>query len=100
MGKRYEVNLEGALSFHSMIAAKARHGIRGFIKPFLHLMKGDDLFRKTGKWNRREKIEDRDRDRCFEHITDGETGEVIRHCEEALSEHRGHGSAKHGSGNR
>ena len=94
MSNRYKVTLESSVSFHSLVGAKARHGLPGFIKPFLNLMSGADFFKKTGKWNRREKIEDSERDQYFEHITDGETGETLHHCEEPLSKHRGHGSAK------
>ncbi|QWE17165.1 hypothetical protein [Polynucleobacter sp. AP-Nino-20-G2] len=42
----------------------------------------------------RARIIDRDKDRYFEKITDYETGEIIHHCEEPLSQHQGHGSAK------
>jgi len=35
----------------------------------------------------------------FERITGIETGEVIHECEEPLTEHRGHGSAKKADGN-
>jgi hypothetical protein len=37
---------------------------------------------------------DRDNNRYFEMVTDYESGEIIHHCEEPLSEHQGHGSAK------
>ena len=33
-------------------------------------------------------------------ITDPETGEVVRHCEEPLTDHRDHGSARKNSGTR
>jgi hypothetical protein len=39
---------------------------------------------------------DKMRDRYFEHVEDADTGEVLRHVDEPLSEHRGHGSAKPG----
>jgi hypothetical protein len=37
---------------------------------------------------------DRRNDRYLEHITPAYTREVLRHVEEPLSAHRGHGSAK------
>jgi hypothetical protein len=37
---------------------------------------------------------DRRGNRYFEHITDNETGEIIRVVDEPLTDHRGHGSAK------
>lgn len=42
----------------------------------------------------RARIIDRDNDRYFEKITDYETDEIIHHCDEPLSQHQGHGSAK------
>jgi len=41
-----------------------------------------------------ERIIDRENDRYFERVTDYETGEVIRECEEPLSKHVGRGNAK------
>ena len=64
------------------------------MKPFLELQTGDDFYRKTGEWNRREKIEDRENDRYYEHIVNPKTGEIVHHCEEPLSQHRGHGAAR------
>jgi hypothetical protein len=55
---------------------------------------GDDLYKKSGKWNEIVRIWDRDVDQYFKKITDPETGEVIHFCEEPLSQHIGHGSAK------
>lgn len=37
---------------------------------------------------------DKANDLYEEEITDFETGAVIKHCKEKLSEHRGHGAAK------
>lgn len=42
----------------------------------------------------KQRIIDRDNDHYFEQVTDYETGEVIHHCEEPLSQHQGHGDAK------
>lgn len=55
------------------------------MKPFLEL--------QTEEWNRREKIENRENDRYYEHIVNPKTGEIVHHCEEPLSERRGHGAA-------
>jgi hypothetical protein len=41
-----------------------------------------------------DRVIDRDNDYYLERIVDPETGEVIRECEEKLSEHQGRGSAK------
>jgi hypothetical protein len=42
----------------------------------------------------RQRVIDRDNDRYFEKITDYDTGEIIHYCEEPLSQHINHGSAK------
>lgn len=42
----------------------------------------------------REQVIDRDNDKYFERVTDYATGEVLHECEEPLSKHVGHGSAK------
>lgn len=55
---------------------------------------GFNQFHLTGQWNWRKRVVDRENDRYFEQIVDAE-GNVIRHVEERLSEHRGHGHAKH-----
>lgn len=41
-----------------------------------------------------QRLIDRDKDIYRETVTDYESGEIIHHCEEPLSQHRGHGSAK------
>jgi hypothetical protein len=63
-------------------------------KPFREGKYGDDLYRKTGKWNELERTIDRANDRYREKITDPETGDVIRDLDEPLSKHRGRGDAK------
>lgn len=41
-----------------------------------------------------ERAIDRREDRYFEKVTDVDTGKVLHECNESLSQHRGHGSAK------
>jgi hypothetical protein len=47
-----------------------------------------------GKWSILVRTFDWLRDWYYEDIVDKETGRVIKHCEEKLIDHRGHGSAK------
>jgi hypothetical protein len=42
----------------------------------------------------RTRVMDRDADRYVETVTMRETGEVLHRCDEPLSEHQGHGSAR------
>jgi DNA-directed RNA polymerase subunit RPC12/RpoP len=82
----------GESSVHSKLSYKGKRGGKG--KPFIQGIKGDDLFRKTQKWMRLERVIDRENNHYKEVITDPETGEVIHQCEEPLTKHQGHGSAK------
>ena len=74
------------------MAMKARHGTTG--RPFYEAKSGADLHHDTGRWTEREMVIDREKDRYFERVVDSETREVLRICEERLSDHRGHGTAK------
>jgi len=89
--RRIKATLKAALESREFIRMKAKEGGRG--KPFLEIRSGDSLFRKTGVWNRIHRIIDRKNDRYYERIED-QSGNVIRLCDEPLSQHRGHGSAK------
>jgi hypothetical protein len=55
---------------------------------------GDELNHTTGKWIKKERVIDRQNDKYFESVIDPETGETLHHCDQPLSEHFGHGSAK------
>ena len=55
---------------------------------------GDSLHRNSGKWMKLRRVIDRDNDWYEETVINPETGNVIHDCNEPLSAHRGHGSAK------
>ena len=67
---------------------------KGTKKAAVELVQGDDLYRKSGKWNKMKRLIDRTGDDYEKLIVDPDTGEIIHHCHERLSEHQGHGSAK------
>jgi hypothetical protein len=54
---------------------------------------GDDFHKASGTWRKRERLIDRDSDLYQEVITDADDN-VVHRCEEPLSSHRGHGTAK------
>ena len=89
----YDTHVEDTLEFHESLGFKARSQGKG--KPYIEGKAGDDLHRKTGKWMHLQRIIDRARNWYKEIVTDPETGKVVHCCEEPLSEHRGHGSARH-----
>jgi len=55
---------------------------------------GDNYHEKSKKWNTKVRIIDRVNDWYYEEVRDGDTGALIHLCDEPLSEHDGHGSAK------
>jgi hypothetical protein len=83
-----------AIRLPSGTATTDREAARGgwFIKQKV----GDSFFRLTGQVHRLNRVIAKRGNRYLEHIEDRETGEVVHHCEEPLSEHRGHGSARSG----
>jgi hypothetical protein len=86
--RRVEQVLADGITLGAMLSLKARDASgRWFVKQKV----GDSFFRLSGRWHRLQRLLDRQGDRYFEHIEDAETGEVVEHVEERLSDHRGHG---------
>lgn len=78
---------------------EVRASVRARARPpkgrwFFEHFSGDELYRKIGKWMKKVRRIDRRGDWYSEVVCDPETGEVVHRCEEPLSEHVGHGSAK------
>ena len=63
-------------------------------KWFAKIMAEPSFTSRLGKWSHRLKLEDKKSDKYLEIITNPETGEILHKCEEPLSQHQGHGSAK------
>jgi ribosomal protein S27AE len=63
-------------------------------KPYIEDLAKPDYSKSLDKLVYRERIIDRDNDQYYEKLTDYESGEVIHHCKEPLSQHQGHGAAK------
>lgn len=86
------VNIQDAVQVKTLLNRKARNERNR--RPFLQQKSGDSLYIKTQKWVHREMLIDRVNNLYSELVLDPETQEVIHHCEELLSEHQNHGSAK------
>jgi hypothetical protein len=84
------MGLAATVTMHSTLAFKARRSGGG--RPFAEGFVGDSLHRLTEVWNRVERYIRRDINWYREHISDLRTGQVIRHVEHPLSEHKGHGA--------
>jgi len=90
--KHFNIRMEDTLEFHGSLGFKAKK--QGVGKPYLEGRTGDNLHHKTGKWMLLERVIDRAKNWYKELISDPETGKVVRHCEEPLSDHRDRGSAR------
>jgi len=58
------------------------------------LTQGHDFYKKSKVWNYLYRLIDRTNDWYHEKITDTKTGRTIHECQEPLSKHHEHGSAK------
>lgn len=90
--RAFQQSIEGATPIHAALQAKGKRGGRG--KPFIELFSGDQISAATGRWKRKLRVIDRERDHYQEEVRDAETGVVEHAQEEPLSQHWGHGSAK------
>lgn len=86
------------VSITEKIIARDGYGLQakrpGQKKPYVEELSMPDYSYSREKHVHKQRVIDRDNDHYFEKVTDYETGEVIHHCEEPLSQHQGHGDAK------
>ncbi len=92
VSRAYNVLVTDSVTAHDGLRLKARHGPTG--KPFLEAKVGEEVFRKNGKWVNRSVRVDRDRNEYSEIVEDKDTKEIVHQCDEPLSEHIGHGTAR------
>jgi hypothetical protein len=88
----HNVSIMETLAVRDGFGLKAKRP--GQKKPYVEDLSMPDYSRSRGKHVHRQRVINRDNDHYFEKITDYETGEVIHYCEEPLSQHKNHGSAK------
>lgn len=91
--RSFHVTIRDTITMKSKLGMKGSHPGGG--KPFIEQVTGDDLQRKTGEWMKLSRVIDRENDHYHEIVTAPETGEVVHECNEPLSEHKGHGTAKY-----
>jgi hypothetical protein len=83
------------LEIHDSVRGKVRNTrLPAKKNPRIDFFRGDDLRNSDGKWMRKDRVIDKDRDLYTERVIDPKTGATVHHCEEPLSKHFGHGSAK------
>lgn len=90
--RRFIREVSDSFTLKSQLGFKAKRARAE--RPFIEGLGGDDQHRNSGKWMRKERVIDREKDKYKEVVTDPETGKVIHRREEALSKHVGHGNAK------
>lgn len=90
--RRIAVSLTTSVAISTGMRMKGREP--GRKEPFFEARAEPSRSVKLGRDVHLERVVDRRNDKYTETITDPVTGEVIHHCDEPLSEHRGHGSAK------
>ncbi|MEH0724848.1 hypothetical protein [Vibrio alginolyticus] len=86
---------EVGLSIHDNVRARVKDdSYPSKDKVRLDVFQGADERKRDGKMMEKTRIIDKDNDHYKEVVTDPETDTVVHQCEEPLSAHRGHGSAK------
>ncbi len=90
--RRSNMQFSETVTLHASLGYRPKS--RGKEKPYLEGRTGDDFDHKTGEWMILERIMDRARNWYKALVTDPETGKVVHRCEEPLSQHRDHGSAR------
>ncbi len=94
--RKFGVEINSVAEVKAGMRAKARSGQVGKPggKPWLTTMSEPSWSRDRKKWMHRQKTENRRDDQYMEVVWDPDTGEIVHQCDEPLSEHRGHGSAR------
>ena len=87
-----QVSISESIVVREKLGMKTKH--EEAKKPYIESVSGDDLHRKTGKWMKLSRLIDRENNLYKEEVKDLATGDIVHRCDEPLSDHRGHGSAK------
>lgn len=85
-------SMQDEIAFREHTRIKGRHA--GESRSHFEERVGGSYFRKHGEWHHLFRLIDRENNRYVETIKRHSSGEVLRHVDEPLSEHLGHGSAK------
>lgn len=88
----FKVTLSSTIKITNSLRGKARDAAGG--KPFTEFKSEDSFSRKLGILAKRYMRIDRRNNRYIEEVIDPESGDTIHFCDEPLTEHQGHGSAR------
>jgi len=92
MARIYDCAITEKIGIAVRMGMKAKRQGKG--KPFIEQVTEADIQRITNKHMHLDRVINRENDLYKEVVTDPKTGEIIHQCEEPLSKHQGHGSAK------
>ena len=73
---------------------QTKHRQPGGSKFEVETTEGDDYTRRDARWDRLRRVIDRPNDRYVETVWNGDSGEVRRHVDEPLSQHRSRSTPK------
>lgn len=90
--RTFAVSINETLTLRSGLGFK--HKRPGYKKPLVEGITRTEIARGIGKSVERKMLVDRQNNHYMEVVTEYETGAVVHHCDEKLSEHTGHGSAR------
>lgn len=91
LARTFSMTVSDSIRLRESLALKVRRA--GQRRPYVESKHGDDYYRATDEWRTVDRVINREADHYYEHIV-SERGDVVRHVEEPLGQHRGHGSAK------
>lgn len=81
-----------SISIHEQVKGKVKEA--GTKKPVKEFVYGDEKQKSTDTWVNKTRIIDRKNNDYLEIVKDNETGAIIHECNESLTDHINHGSAK------
>jgi len=87
VARRLGIRLGDGVDVHDAVAAKARHGEPGQVKPYLESKQGHSYHRKTGLWHNIEQVVDRDNNLYRKRVEDVATDRVLKNVTEPLDQH-------------
>lgn len=96
-GSSYTVSLQ----FHETI--EVHEHLKGKVKDYSYpsnkkqraeFITGEEIRKSDGEWVKKERYWNKDKNVYSETVTDLKNGAIIHSCEESLTDHVGHGSAK------
>ena len=92
--KVVELSLEANINVDITMQYKGKSHKKINKRPSFEFKGGQEFSYSKGKYVNRNYRIDREKDKYTEKVSDRETGETIHECEEKLTEHFNHGSAK------